>query len=188
VIPASVTTICGGAFRKSGISSISVEDGNKHFCVDGQFLLDITKTSLIAFFGITSTLAISPEIQVICDSCFLGRETISRLIFESDSQIRRIERLAFGGCTSLHTICFPSSIESLEREWFIDSHFSGGCVFDTVQFEDCESLSRMVNGDCADLSGDFTIEVLDWDDETVIPGYCFDAVLSDDVVRLKKAD
>jgi hypothetical protein len=187
VVPASVTTICGCAFAESGIREISIEDGNGHFCVIGEFLLDSTHTSLIAFFGIAATVTISSKIQVLCDSCFLGCGTLSRLHFEPGSRLRRIERLAFGGCSSLHTIHIPSSIESLEREWFLDSHFHGGVVFDTVQFESCESLSRMVDGDCGDLSGDFSLEVRDWTEESMIRGYCVDTVISDTFVRLKKS-
>jgi hypothetical protein len=187
VIPASVTTICGGAFAESGICQISIEEGNVHFSVIGQFLLDITRTSLIAFFGTAATVTISREIRILCDSCFIGRSTLSRLNFEGGSQLRRVERLAFVGCSSLHLICLPSSIESLEREWFLDSHFHGGVVFDTVRFESTESLSKMVYYDCADLSGDFIIEVLDWTDKTMIPGFCVDTVISDNLVRLKRS-
>jgi hypothetical protein len=187
VVPASVTTICGGAFAESGIREISIEDGNEHFCVMGQFLLDITKTSLIASFGIAATVTIPPEIQVLCDSCFFNCRTLSRLNVEAGSQLRHIERLAFGECSSLHAIIIPASIKSLEREWFLASHFYGGVVFDIVQFESSESLSRMVHDDCADLSGDFSIEVLDWSDESMIPGYCVDTVISGHLVRLTKS-
>jgi hypothetical protein len=187
VIPASVTEIGGGAFAYSGIRQISIEDGSEHFCIRGQFLLDITQASLIAFVGVAATVTISSEIRVLCDSCFLGCKTLSRLNFEPGSQLRRIERLAFGGCSSLHMICIPSSIESLEREWFLNSHFTGGVVFDTVQFESYESLSKMVYGDCADLSGDFSIEVSNLNGEGVIPGYFVDAVISNTLVRLKKS-
>jgi hypothetical protein len=186
VIPASVTTIRGGAFAESGIRQISIEDGNEHFCVIGDFLLDITQTSLIAFFGIDVTVTISKKIQVICDSCFLKSKTLSRLNFERDSELRRIERLAFGGCSSLCTIRIPSSIESLEREWFLDSHFQGGSAFDTVQFESYESLWRMIQGDCVDLSGDFDIEVGNGNEEAVISGYCVHGVGSSGLIRLTK--
>jgi hypothetical protein len=116
VIPASVTSICGGAFSESGIRQILIEEGNKHFCVIDEFLLDITQTLLIAFLGTAATVTISSMVQILCDSCFLGCSTLSRLHFEPDSELRRIERLVFGGCSSLHTISVPSSIESLERE------------------------------------------------------------------------
>jgi hypothetical protein len=56
-----------------------------------------------------------------------------------------------------------------------------------VQFESCESLRTMVMRDCVDLSGDFEIEVLNWNGETVVPGYCIDTVISGNVVRLKKS-
>jgi hypothetical protein len=155
--------------------------------VSRHFLLDITRTSLIAFFGIAVTVTISREIRILCDSCFFACRSLSRLNFETGSQLRRIERLAFGRCSSLHTICIPSSIESLEPEWFLNSHFDGGVVFDRVRFESCESLSNMIAEDCADLSGGFSIEVLNWNGKTAIPGYCLDAVISDGWVSLKKS-
>jgi hypothetical protein len=186
VIPASVTTIRGAAFAESWIRQISIEDGNEHFCVIGNFLLDITRTSLIAFFGIDVTVTLSKRIQVICDSCFLSCKALSRLNFEPDSELRRIERLAFGGCSSLHTIRIPASIESLEREWFLDSHFDGGSAIDTVQFESYESLLKMIQGECVDLSGDFDLEVDNWNDDAVIGGYCVDKVAPSGLIRLKK--
>jgi hypothetical protein len=164
-----------------------VEDGNEHFCVSGQFLLNITKTALIGFFGIAATVTVGREIEVLCDSCFFSCKTLSRVKFESGSQLRRIERLAFGECASLHTLRVPSSIESLEREWFLNSHFTGGVVFDIVQFESAESLARMVAMNFADLSEGSSIEVLDWTGETIIPGYWVEKMISRDVARLMKA-
>jgi hypothetical protein len=42
----------------------------------------------------------------------------------------------------------------------------------------------MVIGNCVDLNREFTIAVVYWNDETLIPGYCIDTVTSDDLVRL----
>jgi hypothetical protein len=157
VIPASVTSIVGNVFSASGIRHISVEKGNAHFCVVGEFLLDSTKTSLVAFFGTPVTVKIVREIRVICNSCF------------ADFRI-------------------PSSIESLEREWFRESCiYAGGVVFDTVEFESAESLSKMITADSVDLSGDFDIDVLNWNGETHIPGYFVDKTLLGNAVRLKKS-
>jgi hypothetical protein len=187
VIPASVTTIGGAAFADCGIRSISIEDGNRHFCVSGQFLLDITKTSLVAFFGRAARVTVGREIEVLCDSCFFSCKTLSRVNFESGSQLRRIEHLAFGECSSLLTIRIPSSIEALERQWFIQSHFYGGIIFDTVEFESAESLAKMVIADCADLSGGFDIEVLNWTHEARIPGYAVETIISQNSARLRKS-
>jgi hypothetical protein len=143
---------------------------------------------LIAFFGTPVTVTILREIRVLCDSCFADCDTLSRVEFESGSDIRRIEWCAFGGCSSLHTIRIPSSIESLEREWFRDSCiYAGGVVFDTVEFESAESLSKMITADCVDLTGDFDLDVLNWNGETHIPGYFVDKVLPGNVARLKKS-
>jgi hypothetical protein len=141
---------------------------------------------VIAFFGIVATVTIGREIEVLCDSCFFRCGTISRIHFESESRLRRIERLAFGECRSLHTIRIPASIQSLEPEWFLDSHHYGGVVFDTVQFESAESLSNMLIGGCVDLSGGFNIEVVNWTGDPPIPGYCPGTMISHDCIRLMK--
>jgi hypothetical protein len=181
-----VTTIWGRLFTEHDIRHFSLEDRNQHFCVSGQFLLDFHRASLIAYFGNAATVTIPPEIEVICDCCFVNCRNISWLEFEPGSQLRRIERMAFGMCLSLHTICIPSTIQALEREWFLLSHYHGVVVFDTVQFESAESLAEMVVAGSADLNSDFDIEVMNWDGEVEIPGYDTDVILSPDLVRLKK--
>jgi hypothetical protein len=45
----------------------------------------------------------------------------------------------------------------------------------------------MIVDECADLSGDFRIEVLNWNGDPAIPGYCVDAVISDNLVSVKKS-
>jgi hypothetical protein len=188
VIPASVTTICGNAFGGSAIRRIAVESGSEHFSAVDDFLLDITGTRLVTCFALGATQAIPGEIEVICESSFPRSQSLSRLVFEPDSQLRRVERLAFARCLSLHTIRFPAAVELLERDWFRNSHSDDVVLFDTVQFESAESLATMLAGDCADLRPDFAVEVLNWNGETVIPGYCVDIVLSENWVRLKKAE
>jgi hypothetical protein len=186
-IPASVTRIDGNVFSCSGIVNVSIEEGNSHFCVIGQFLLDFTRTSLIAYFGTAATVTIDRNIRVLCEYSFADRTTLSRIEFEIGTDLRRIEWCAFAGCTSFHKIWIPSSIESLEREWFRLSCFYDGVVFDTVQFESAESLSTMLVSNRVDLSGDFDIEVFNWKDKTEIAGYFVEAILPGNIVRLKKA-
>jgi hypothetical protein len=95
--------------------------------------------------------------------------------------------LAFGECSALDTICIPAGVEALEREWFLSSHFYGGFVFDTVRFERGESLVKMMRDGCADWSGDFDIVVGNWKEKTVIPGDRVVAVVSNDLVLLRKS-
>jgi hypothetical protein len=187
VIPASVTAISGGAFAGCGIVTVSIEEGNNHFCISGEYLLDIAKTSLIAFLGHTATVTVGTEIQIICERCFTCCRTISRVNFESVSQLRRIERLAFGECSALHTICVPASIEALERDWYAEFAYCGMSLFDTVQFASAESLAKMVREDRADLNGSFDIEVANWTGDVHIPGYRVDCVIAPNVVRLKRS-
>jgi hypothetical protein len=123
---------------------------------------------------------------MICKYAFDSCVRLSKVIFEKGSQLRCIGRAAFGGCSLLRTICIPASIESLERKWFVDSIVYGGDIFDIVRFESAESLAKMIAGDCADLSGDFDIEVLNWRGDTPIPGYCVDTVHPGSLARLRK--
>jgi hypothetical protein len=187
LIPASTTMIAGSAFALSGIRHVTVEEGNTHFCVSGQNLLDSTRTALIAFFGTAATVRIDRKIQILCDCCFVDRTTLSRVEFEPGSELRRIEWCAFGGCLSLHSIRIPASIEALEEGWFRSSCFDAGSTFDTVRFESAESLSKMIVTGCADLSGDFYLEVFNLNGEPEIPGYVVERIVSDNFVRLKKS-
>jgi hypothetical protein len=186
-IPASLTTLAGSAISISGIRHIAIEEGNQHFCVMGPFLLDFTKTSLIAYFGpAAAAVTIGREIRVLCDSCFGDRTTLSRIEFESGSELRRIESGAFCGCSSLHKIRIPSLIESLEPGWYRLSYFYSGVIFDIVQFESAESLSKMIIANCVDLNGGFEVEVYNWSGQHEIPGYFADKVVGGNFVRLKK--
>jgi hypothetical protein len=53
-IPASVQMIDATAFMRSNITKIEVEDGNTHFSIDGDCLVDFARISLLLYFGISS--------------------------------------------------------------------------------------------------------------------------------------
>jgi hypothetical protein len=47
------------------------------------------------------------------DYCFCGCESLSTVIFESDSQLSSIAESTFRGCSSLSSIFIPSSLQTI---------------------------------------------------------------------------
>jgi hypothetical protein len=54
-------------------------------------------------------------------ACFRVWASLSRLVFEPDSELAGIERLAFAGCSSLHRLRIPESVEVLSPKWRAES-------------------------------------------------------------------
>jgi hypothetical protein len=110
----------GSAFRDSGIDSIQIAEGNRHFRVSGEFLLSFDGRSLILYFGEDSVVRIPRGIEVICAEAFSVDDTVCTLQFESDSQLRRISNRAFAGTTSLKSITIPSFVEWISGTAFME--------------------------------------------------------------------
>jgi hypothetical protein len=112
------------------LREISVADGNSHFKVSGDFLLDYDGTSIKRYFGTESEVTIPNTIEQLDVGCFSGLQTISNVIFESDSQLSRIERLAFAGCLSLSSICIPPGLRHFHGSALAGSSVREICVAD----------------------------------------------------------
>jgi hypothetical protein len=110
--------ISGSALSGTGIVTIIVEDGNSHFRVSGNFLTDLNCTRVIRYFGFDHCITLSRDIEVICEGCFSYCSSISSFAFESDSRLIRIEAGAFSNCSSLRSICIPSSVEIVGEHCF----------------------------------------------------------------------
>jgi hypothetical protein len=124
-LPASLKIISPSALNGTGISHIAVEEGNCHFRVSGDFLVDTEGISVIRYFGSASRVALAPHIEIVRACCFYSCKSLCPLIFDSGPKLRRIESEAFFGCSSLQLISLPASVE-----------FLGGGSFST-----CTSLS-----------------------------------------------
>jgi hypothetical protein len=96
-------------------------------------------------------LCIPSSVAIVCESCFIGCEALSLVAFEFNSKLSRIENLAFGNrwsmpedafvpimqaCSSLSSICIPSSVEVLRQ-----SSFSGCIALSVLTFESGSQLS-----------------------------------------------
>jgi hypothetical protein len=132
------------------LRDISVADGNGHFKVISDFLVDFDGISIRQFFENHSEVTIPKDIEILGEGCFAGFEAISRVIFESHSKLSRIERCAFLACSSLLAISIPSSVEALCRCCFC------GCnALSMVTFESGSRLSRIEDDafqDCRSLA------------------------------------
>jgi hypothetical protein len=123
-LPSFVNQIDETAFGYSGICSIEIADGNRHFRVSDDFLLNFDGRFLILYFGRDPVVRIPREIEVICKGAFGGRDRLSTVEFESDSKLRRIESCAFSFCGSLRSICLPALLTEIDGTSFWYSRIS----------------------------------------------------------------
>jgi hypothetical protein len=118
VIPSSVTTISGGTFALSKIRNVYITEGNSHFQVVGQFLLDFSGKSLIRYFGSDSSVCVSRQIEVFQDLCFFFCSEVHELSFEPGSLLREIRAKAFVYCEQLKAIMLPASVRAIDGSAF----------------------------------------------------------------------
>jgi hypothetical protein len=81
-IPASVQMIDGSAFIDSGISKITIAEGNSYFSVRDDFLLDFEGIAVLRYFGQSSDVRILSHIQTLCSRCFIFCQSLYTLRFE----------------------------------------------------------------------------------------------------------
>jgi hypothetical protein len=149
-LPAGVEEL-DAAFAFCDLRAISIADGNCHFKVDGDFLVDFAGISINRYLGRASEVWIGHDIEQLDRCCFSGISTVSSVIFESDCRVSRIEEFAFSQC-SLSSICIPSCVTKLGISCFelcesllIVTFESGSrlsCLEDGV-FGFCSSLSSI---------------------------------------------
>jgi hypothetical protein len=128
----------GSALALTGISDITVEDGNRHFRVSDNCLLDFDPISVIRYFGSDSDVILKREIAILNTGCFYSCKSLCSLVFESGSQLTRIEANALCGCSSLKSICLPALVEFLG-----EGSFSNCGVLWSLRFESESNLTRI---------------------------------------------
>jgi hypothetical protein len=122
VRPRNVTFIDGSAFSSPEDFSLSIERGDCAFAVEGDFLLDISRTTLIGYLGSQSSIVIPRNVEIIGSKCFGKTQSVSSISFESNSQLRQIESLAFSS-SSLRSIIIPRNVPFIDAAAF--SNFDG---------------------------------------------------------------
>jgi hypothetical protein len=129
-LPSSVEHFSGLALVVTNLSEISVADDNCHFKVIDNFLLDFESISIIRGFGDLTEVKIPKTIQTLARGCFADCRALSRVVFESGSQLSRLGHSAFRNCSALLSIWIPASVK------LIHSYCFGGCnSLSNVTFE-----------------------------------------------------
>jgi hypothetical protein len=113
----SIHFLSGSAIAVSSLNTISFWPGQCDFQVHELFIEDITGRSLVRYLGSSSEIVIKSRIEILCESCFSHCESLTSIIFESNSKLHRIEESAFAE-SGLRTIQIPASVEVLCNECF----------------------------------------------------------------------
>ena len=113
-IPASVTTIGGGALSAYPLSTINVENGNSEFSSENGILFNQDKTILIRCpLAKSGEITIPNSVTTIDKFAFYQCRNITSVTIPTS--VTTIGHDAFAYCTGLTTFTVPSSIETIEQ-------------------------------------------------------------------------
>jgi hypothetical protein len=91
------------------------------------------------FSGLCS-ITIPSLVDEIEAEVFYNCERLSRVTFETKSELRRIGSLTFSGCSAVESFCIPSSVELIG-----ESCFSGCENISSLSFENPSHLRELVD-------------------------------------------
>jgi hypothetical protein len=114
-IPAKCEILTGQSLV--GIKSVSVSRENPFFVIEDELVLSSDKKRAIRYLGSESRVLTKKEIEVIGDCCFIWNEFVNEIVFEEDSELRKIEGFAFRE-TKVTKIEIPSKCEVLDGSSF----------------------------------------------------------------------
>jgi hypothetical protein len=117
VIPRTVEIVDGSAFSDCKGLLILIEEGSEHLAVDGYFLQSFDRSILIRYFGLEDIVYIPRTVEIIGSSYFSYCSSLSSVLIESDSLLRRIESEAFSA-TKLRSICLPGDVQFVAASAF----------------------------------------------------------------------
>jgi putative transposon-encoded protein len=99
-----------------GLKSVSVSGRNPFFIAEGETIISVDKKKLIHYFGSSSRIVIPKSVEVIGSSCFVNCHSLSEVIFENDSNLKRIDEDAFSisiprSSDVLKSVRIPATVE-----------------------------------------------------------------------------
>lgn len=148
-IPASVTSIGGGAFSGTQIDSFAVDADNPSYTVTNGVLFNKSKTKLVAYPSMKQdeSYTIPGTVTSIGMSAFNYCGCLKTITIPQS--VTKIERYAFSSC-SLTGITIPSGVTSIEEHTFDDcSALKSVTIPDTVTsiaskaFYECTGLKSI---------------------------------------------
>jgi hypothetical protein len=98
----------------SGIDHIDIDAENQGFLVAGDCLVDIDEIHSLSYFGGEQNVAIERDIEALSTECFCRCGSAWSLAFQPGCQIWRFSESELISCSSLKSICVPSSVEAIE--------------------------------------------------------------------------
>jgi hypothetical protein len=153
-IPASVVSLGDKCFwRCDSLSSVEFGSESKLVQIGAR---------AFALCSELKSISVPASVQILGDECFSMCHSLSLVQFDSGSNLVQINARAFAGCLSLKSIVIPRRIQKLVKDWAIASSL------EYVTFESAASLQGMIDSDCVDLTGCFTIRIDDWDSDSDI--------------------
>lgn len=118
-IPRTVSHIGSGAFQSCAVSSLLVEEGNKHYISENNALFNAERTELVACLrGVSGSYTVPDGIAEIGDQAFSGCFSLKAV--QLPSSLRSIGAHAFDGCGALREITIPSGVTNIgvRAFWF----------------------------------------------------------------------
>jgi hypothetical protein len=137
MIQPNLDFIDGSAFRGLRSKSLSLSGDNPRIRVVDSFLEGQCGSIIYRYLGCCASVVIPSSVVVLGRSSVLDCKSLESVIFESGSQLSRIEYSAFYG-SGLKSITIPSSVVVLGKDCF------GRCwSLKSVAFESGSQLSRI---------------------------------------------
>jgi hypothetical protein len=122
-----VEFIDGSAWASGSVPAISVEAGPSALFVEGDFIVDSSRTCALLYFGADSALNLPSSFRVIGVGCFACRDNLASVRFDPGAVVTQIEAQSFEASVSLTSFCVPATVEIL----------GAGC------FRSCERISEV---------------------------------------------
>ena len=121
-IPASVEEIESSAFTLNyDLEEMKIEEGNKHFVMEGNMLLSADKTRFLYLLGATDwnksiDLKLPATVKTIDDAALNGSAAVTSLTLPEGLESIGVMGL---GCISVSSIHIPSSVKSIGESFMI---------------------------------------------------------------------
>jgi hypothetical protein len=98
-IPPQCEVLTG--FSLIGVTSVSIDEGNKSFVIDSDLIYSRDGKRLIRYFGKRNRVLIKKSVELISRGCFYGCESLYEVRLASGIELIEIGDYSFYGCKSL---------------------------------------------------------------------------------------
>jgi hypothetical protein len=133
-IPKSVEWISDSALS-CPVASITVEDGNRRFCIQENFLFDRLEAKAVRYFGTNDHVVIPKDVRLMSPNCFHSVQLVSWRCEEA-SQLTQIGEACFRYAT-FKSVSIPPLVAAMERKCFF------GAKIGRSTFEAASQLTRI---------------------------------------------